>query len=95
MFLFIKVVKARKPKTSVVPPLEKGVRGISGQSCKLHNIRTTQIKLPHKFFPIPHQYCVLRESGSGGVCQLSDSLFEKQAGDSKNEPATSDSYNPR
>ena len=40
-------------------------------------------------------YGVLRESGSGGICQSENSLFEKQAGNPTTSLYKGDSYNSR
>ena len=39
-------------------------------------------------------YIVLRESGSGDMCQSENSLFEKQAGNPTTSLYTGNSYNP-
>ncbi len=65
-----------------------------GEACENPAISVTDKYQPDETGTSELLYTVLRESGSGDVCQSEDSFFGKQTGDLKNEPATGDSYDP-
>ena len=65
-----------------------------GEACENPDIFAAEQDQPSETESSETLYAVLRESGSGGICQSEDSFSEKQTGN----PTTSllsDSYNPR